>query len=144
MSNNRDNYTAAERAEWQRQRIAQAAAHGRYGGNTWDGKHWRTPNGERVPMPPRPPHSLPQSSTKTPDEFDLSGFTPEQRDKYLTIAREIGNSGPPSQSYASAQNRFRAAFGPDSWMAVRLKLSRITITVAYNNIVQVLKMPWRS
>ena len=103
MSNNRDNYTAAERAEWQRQRIAQEAAHGRHGGNTWDGKHWRTPNGERVPVPPR--FRALQSPTKPQDEFDLSGFTRAKRDKWLGVAREIGNSGPPSQSYAAAQNR---------------------------------------
>jgi hypothetical protein len=51
----RQDYTAAERAEWQRQRIAQESPR-LYGGKTWDGKHWRGPDGKRVKPPPRKPN----------------------------------------------------------------------------------------
>jgi hypothetical protein len=48
----RDDYTPEQRAEWQRKRIAQESPR-LYGGKTWDGKHWREPDGKRVKLPPR-------------------------------------------------------------------------------------------
>lgn len=47
----RINYTAEQRADWQRHRIAEESSR-LYGGNTWDGKFWRDPNGRRIrPLP---------------------------------------------------------------------------------------------
>jgi hypothetical protein len=156
---------------WQRQRIADEAARGTFGGKTWDGEHWRLPNGERVPDDERLKVSVfPRTTTKPSDEFDLSGWTQEQRDRFLGNARNSAlraaderHAAHPDYKYDPAHpdradyEKFKearrvrdvAAFAArrqrtDDVILVSIKLSaKGIITAAYNGIVQFIRKPSR-
>lgn len=90
----RNDYTPAQRAAWQAQRLAGERARGAHSAG--------------INALPRAGSPL-QSSTKTSsDKFDVSGLTQAQQDKWTAVARKIGST-PSAQSYEAARQKFKEA-----------------------------------